>query len=223
MGLIGTLTQAVTNTVGSPTDYNTNFEAIRAAFDDSAVLTDTARTITVQHTFNPAATNPPFILGANAIDQQVTGLNAAKVSGIDNATFVTQIYAPATSLEDVTTALYYPLFRMPFAGWLGRPVVQLVTPYTGGTSWLGGNIYHGPDSSAAPTSITTTTTKIEPGEDNSEDNAQKHVYTGADQANAQRSAGDWIWFRHSAVISSPTSYGQGMIVTIPVYGYNPHI
>jgi hypothetical protein len=222
MGLIGSLTQAVTNTVGNPTTYNTNFESIRAAFDDYAVLTDTARTITVQHTFNPTSAQAPFLIGANGTDQMVTGLNAAQASGVANATASVQIFAPATELSAITTSLYYPLFRMPFAGWLGRPIIQLVTAYTGGSNWLGGQIYHG-DNSASATLITTTTTKIVAGEDNSEDNAQKHVFSGTDQANAQRSAGDWIWLKHNVIISAPTSYGEGMIVTIPIFGTNPHI
>jgi hypothetical protein len=82
MGLIGTLTQAVSGAVVSSSDYNSNINTIQTTFDTYAVLTDVAKTITVQHTFNPSSANPPFILGANAIDQLVTGLNAEKVNGI---------------------------------------------------------------------------------------------------------------------------------------------
>jgi hypothetical protein len=82
MGLIGTLTQAVSGGVVSSSDYNSNINTIQTTFDTYAVLTDVAKTITVQHTFNPSATNPPFILGANALNQLVTGLNAEKVNGL---------------------------------------------------------------------------------------------------------------------------------------------
>jgi hypothetical protein len=223
MGLIGGLTQAVTLTVGDPSVYNANFEAIRAAFDNTAVLTDTARTVVAQHTFNPASAQAPFTLGANAIDQLVTGLNAEKLLGRDLiGTFVTHVLSYDTDTTVINTTDYYPIFRMPFAGWLGRPVIQLVSAYVGGTSSLQAQIFHGNDS-ATSTDITTTPTKIEAGEDNSEDNAQKHIYSGADQADAQRSAGDWIWIRHTTEIGSPTTSGKGLIVSIPVYGYNPHI
>jgi hypothetical protein len=49
---------------------------------------DTARTITAVHTFNPASPGAPFILGANAASQLVTGLNADKLDGLDEASFV---------------------------------------------------------------------------------------------------------------------------------------
>lgn len=38
-------------------------------------------TITAQHTFNPTIAKPPFVLGANAVDQKVVGLNADKLDG----------------------------------------------------------------------------------------------------------------------------------------------
>jgi hypothetical protein len=42
-----------------------------------------ARTITAQHTFNPATAIAPFVLGANAQGRLVSGLNADQVDGID--------------------------------------------------------------------------------------------------------------------------------------------
>ena len=41
----------------------------------------TAQTITAQHTFNPGAAGAPFVLGANALAQIVTGLNADYLDG----------------------------------------------------------------------------------------------------------------------------------------------
>jgi len=45
------------------------------------VHTSTARTISAQHTFNPPSTGAPFVLGANAQGQLVTGLNADQLDG----------------------------------------------------------------------------------------------------------------------------------------------
>ncbi len=47
------------------------------------VRTDVAKTITVQHTFDPTTAGAPFVLGTNAQGQLVTGLNADKVDGFD--------------------------------------------------------------------------------------------------------------------------------------------
>ena len=47
-----------------------------------------ARTVTVQHTFNPGSANPAFILGANALNQLIAGLNAAQVTGIAGADLI---------------------------------------------------------------------------------------------------------------------------------------
>lgn len=47
----------------------------------------TARTITARHTFNPTSTNSPFIIGANAQNQLVPGLNADKLDGKDASEF----------------------------------------------------------------------------------------------------------------------------------------
>lgn len=42
---------------------------------------DTNQTITATHTFNPVVAGAPFVLGANAQNQKVTGLNADKLDG----------------------------------------------------------------------------------------------------------------------------------------------
>ena len=47
-----------------------------------------ARTITAQHTFAPTTPQPPFVLGANAQGQLVTGLNADQVDGMDASDLV---------------------------------------------------------------------------------------------------------------------------------------
>lgn len=48
---------------------------------------NTARTVTAQHTFNPASAAAPFVLGANAQGQKVTGLNADLLDGLDSTAF----------------------------------------------------------------------------------------------------------------------------------------
>jgi hypothetical protein len=76
MGLIGTLITFSPGTDIRASEANANNAAIVAAFNGSAVLTDYARTIVAQHTFAPSSTNAPFLLGANALGQVVTGLRA---------------------------------------------------------------------------------------------------------------------------------------------------
>ncbi|MDP9336917.1 MAG: hypothetical protein M3Q30_26890, partial [Actinomycetota bacterium] len=51
MGLIATLVAFSAGTLIKAADFNTNFNAITTAFNNTAVLTDVARTITVAHTF----------------------------------------------------------------------------------------------------------------------------------------------------------------------------
>lgn len=65
-----------------------NAQTALVELDTEKVSKDTAGTITAQHTFNPSASNPPFILGANAIDQKVIGLNAEKLDGLDSLDFI---------------------------------------------------------------------------------------------------------------------------------------
>jgi hypothetical protein len=56
---------------------------LTAPYDDHTqyVHNDTARTITAKHTFNPSVVGAPFILGANALNQLITGLNAELLNG----------------------------------------------------------------------------------------------------------------------------------------------
>lgn len=57
------------------------------AGDDHAqyVHKSVARTITVAHTYNPAAVGAAFILGANALNQKIAGLNADLLDDLDSA------------------------------------------------------------------------------------------------------------------------------------------
>jgi len=45
----------------------------------------TAQTVTAQHTFNPASAGAPFVLGANAQNQLVTGFNADQLDGLHSS------------------------------------------------------------------------------------------------------------------------------------------
>jgi len=65
-----------------------------------------ARTVTAVHTFNPSVAGPAFILGANAVNQLVAGLNAAKLNGnvagdaVWNAGFADGIEIDNTGITD---------------------------------------------------------------------------------------------------------------------------
>jgi len=75
-------------------------------FDPVYVKIATPDTITAVHTFNPTSTSAPFILGANARGQLVTGLNADKVDGYDASSFATSSHTHTksniTDLETIT-------------------------------------------------------------------------------------------------------------------------
>ena len=73
-----------------------------------ALLTlGTAQTITAQHTFNPGVVGAPFMIGANAVEQKVTSLNADQVDGYDwyeipklwRRVYTTTLSAAATSVS----------------------------------------------------------------------------------------------------------------------------
>ena len=61
----------------------------------------TARTITAQHTFNPSSTSAPFVIGANASGQLVTGLNADMVDGHNWSVAATASAPASPSTNDV--------------------------------------------------------------------------------------------------------------------------
>src|SRR5690606_5547412 len=65
--------QAVPGTVIRADHYNENLAR--------TVGTDEARTIVVQHTFNPSSAGAPFVLGTNAQGQLVSGMNADMLDG----------------------------------------------------------------------------------------------------------------------------------------------
>lgn len=88
MPIIGTLIDLVAGNVNDPEEVDQNFADIRTAFNTYAVLTDVARTVTVQHTFNPSSASAPFLLGANAQSQKVVGLNADLLDGLEAAAFL---------------------------------------------------------------------------------------------------------------------------------------
>lgn len=61
-------------------------------------------TITATHTFNPSVAGPPFILGANAQNQKVTGLDADKLDGLTTATASTASTIVARDADGDITA-----------------------------------------------------------------------------------------------------------------------
>lgn len=60
------------------------------------------RTVTAQHTFSPASSAPPFILGTNAQGQLVTGLNADFLDGLHASAFQ-PVDADLTAVSNLTT------------------------------------------------------------------------------------------------------------------------
>lgn len=62
----------------------------------------TARTVTAQHTFNPSSAGVPFILGANAQGQLVTGLNSDKLDGYHSSDFSLAGHTHATGAHTHT-------------------------------------------------------------------------------------------------------------------------
>jgi hypothetical protein len=82
----GGLTTDITINIGAGDGITVNVDDI--AVNTTVLRTNTAQTITVQHTFNPVVAQAPFILGANAIDQLVAGLNADKLDGLDQIAFM---------------------------------------------------------------------------------------------------------------------------------------
>lgn len=70
------------------------------------VNTGVARTITAVHTFNPGSAGAPFILGANAQSQLVTGLNAQYLNGNLSSAFAPVVHThPHTAITDWATAI----------------------------------------------------------------------------------------------------------------------
>lgn len=70
-----------------------------------------AQTIVGPWTFNPASSGAPFLLGANALNQLVTGLNADKLDGNDSTAFAAAVhthddrYYTETEIDDAIDLL----------------------------------------------------------------------------------------------------------------------
>lgn len=72
---------------------------------------DTDQTITAQHTIDPPTAKPPFVLGTNARNQLVTGLNAEKLGGYTSSQFATASHShPAADYIDLPQ-IGAPYFR----------------------------------------------------------------------------------------------------------------
>jgi hypothetical protein len=62
-------------------DPTSDLQVATKQYADTKVSKTTSETITARHTFNPSTAGAPFLLGANASGQLVTGLNADQVDG----------------------------------------------------------------------------------------------------------------------------------------------
>jgi hypothetical protein len=63
-------------------DPTESLQVATKQYADTKLARDTAETITARHTFNPSTTGAPFLVGANASGQLVSGLNADMVDGL---------------------------------------------------------------------------------------------------------------------------------------------
>lgn len=71
--------------------------AANGDYDSYYVSLSAAQTVVAVHTFNPAVAGAPFLLGANATGQLVTGLNADKLDGSDASAFAAASHNHAAS------------------------------------------------------------------------------------------------------------------------------
>jgi len=78
-----------------------------------------ARTVSAVHTFNPASTGAPFILGSNALNQLVTGLNADLLDGQHASAF-----QPASTQLSTVSGLSATgiLARVDSSNWVTRTI-----------------------------------------------------------------------------------------------------
>jgi len=107
------------------------------------VHVSTARTITAQHTFNPSVVGAPFLLGANAQGQLVSGLNAEELDGLHATDLLTRTpdYDSgyfAVSLPNNGTASYRVAHGL---GVKPRICIGYVTRGTGYVGNIGGCSY----------------------------------------------------------------------------------
>lgn len=78
MATVGTLISFTANTVIRSADVNSNFTALRSAFNNSAVLTDTSTTITVSHTWS---VNQAFAGGITVASGQSIVASGVTITG----------------------------------------------------------------------------------------------------------------------------------------------
>lgn len=79
--------------------------------DDHAqyVHISAARTITAQHSFSPPSTQAPFLLGANAQGQLVTGLNADLLDGVELSAIQAEIDSDISTHAAIANAHHAPV------------------------------------------------------------------------------------------------------------------
>lgn len=85
-------TSGLAGTAAAPTTIHGSLAGLGLDDHPQYMHISNVRTVSADHvyqagTFNPASTNPPFTIGANATDQLVSGLNADQVDGQDASDF----------------------------------------------------------------------------------------------------------------------------------------
>lgn len=112
------------------------------ADDDHAqyVHISTARTISAKHTFNPSVAGAPFALGANAIGQNVAGLDADSVDGYDHDQSLLTTASPTfADLTLTAPSAIYALNHDSFAGFVAdEHVAHSGVTLTAGAGLTGG-------------------------------------------------------------------------------------
>jgi hypothetical protein len=143
-----------------------------AAQEDKSrvVYKDVAATITAVHTFAPAVASAPFILGTNALEQLVTGLNADLLDGSHASAFqpidagLTSLAALATTGVVVASAADTFITRTITGtsnqvtlangtGVSGNPTVSLAGPHNFTTLTLNGVLYGNSTSAILATAL----------------------------------------------------------------------
>src|ERR1700745_798886 len=103
MALIPALVVFASGTKIKSAEVNSNFDAVRTAFNNTAVLTDTAKTITVAHTFNVGQTWPASQNFASGLSGTLTGNVTGNVTGNITGTVLTASQPNITSLGALTS------------------------------------------------------------------------------------------------------------------------
>lgn len=209
-------------TIGDPDDYNDRFETIRAAIDDSLVMTDVARDIEAQHTFNPDGA--PFILGPNAQNQTIVGLAGGNIRGVPPIVVVAAEFRPSGYLVDLSAidSTSIPVY-MPVDGFMGVPHASYLAAADSGTATT--RFFISTSSGGTGQELTANPLTIDGGEFNSLTAAGgDHTFGGVNQADSQVSAGDVVFVRLVSINpANGNDDGDGLTVQIPIYGSNPYI